>query len=519
MPKRPLTALIILDGWGLNPNPDHNAVAIADTPTMDRISSDYPTTTLITSGHHVGLPRGLMGNSEVGHLNLGAGRVVTQAMAYIEERIDDGSFLTNDALAAAIDRVKTGQRLHLIGLVSNGGVHSWPTHYLGLLQMAAQRGLDKEAVFFHALLDGRDTPPTSGSVRVRELIESTHEIGVGRVASICGRYYAMDRDRRWERTQRAYDLLTLGEGESATDPIGAIEASYRRSVTDEFVDPIAIVDDAGHPVATIDDGDSVIFFNFRGDRPRQLTRAFTLADFDGFDRRKRPDVHYATLTRYEQDVPVDGIAYPPDVLSQEMPMILGEKISRIGKRQLRIAETEKYAHVTFFFNGQREEPFAGEDRILVPSPKDVPTYDHKPEMSAPEVADRLIAAIKNGDHDTAICNFANPDMVGHTGVLDAAITAVSTVDACLARVLEAIHDVGGRAIVTADHGNAEQMIHYETGDPHTAHTTNEVPFVLVDPDFDESLRVGASLCDVAPTLLGMMGIDQPGEMTGKDLRT
>ena len=518
MPEQPLTALIILDGWGLNPNPDHNAVSLADTPTMDRISSDYPTTTLITSGQNVGLPKGLMGNSEVGHLNLGAGRIVTQAMAYIEERIDDGSFLTNEALVAAVARGREGRKLHLIGLISDGGVHSWPTHYIGLLQMAAQQGLEPEAVCLHAFLDGRDTPPTSGIDRVMDLIDATHTTGVGRIASVCGRYYAMDRDQRWERTQRAYDLLTLGTGDKAKDPVSAIEASYGQNVTDEFVEPITIVDETGQPLATIDDGDSVIFFNFRGDRPRQLTRAFTLADFDGFERGKQPDVHYTTLTRYEQDVPVGGIAYPPDVLSQDMPQILGETISDAGKRQLRIAETEKYAHVTFFFNGQREAPFEGEDRILVPSPKDVPTYDHKPEMSAPEVADRLIKGIRSGTYDAAVCNFANPDMVGHTGVLEAAAAAVSTVDRCLARVLETLTDVGGRAIVTADHGNAEQMIHYATGDPHTAHTTNEVPFVLVDPDFKGALRSGASLCDVAPTLLGMMGVDQPQAMTGRDIR-
>jgi len=517
MPE-PLTALIILDGWGLNPDEDHNAVAIADTPTMDRITSEYPSTTLLTSGREVGLPRGLMGNSEVGHLNLGAGRVVTQAMAHIEERIDDGSFLTNEALVTSIDRVRTDGKLHLMGLVSDGGVHSWPTHYLGLLKMAKKSGLSPERVFIHVFLDGRDTPPTSGLDRVRDLIDATQDIGVGHVASVCGRYYAMDRDQRWERTQRAYDLLTIGDGVHTNDPLAAIQASYSKGVTDEFVEPTTIVSNDGRPLATIDDEDSVIFFNFRGDRPRQLTRAFTLDEFDGFERRKLPSVHYTTLTRYEQDVPVDGIAYPPDVLSQDMPMIFGETVSRAGKKQLRIAETEKYAHVTFFFNGQREEPFEGESRILVPSPKDVPTYDHKPEMSAPEIADRLVDAIQSDTFDTVVCNFANPDMVGHTGVLTAAVSAVSTVDHCLSRVLDAVSAVGGRAIVTADHGNAEQMIHYTTGDPHTAHTTNEVPFVLVDSSFGGTLREGSALCDVAPTLLGMMGVPRPPEMTGHDIR-
>lgn len=531
-----LTALIILDGWGLNPNTGHNAIALANTPTMDRISQRFPYTTLRTSGRNVGLPNGLMGNSEAGHLSLGAGRVVSQAMTYIGDRIEDSSFLTNKALVSAADRViaggnrqlplpipmpatgiPAGRKLHLMGLVSDGGVHSWPTHYQGLLRVAAAQGVSSDRVFIHAFLDGRDTPPTSGIKRVRDLVSFTEEVGVGRVASICGRFYAMDRDRRWDRTKRAYDLLTQGTGTPERDPIQAIQHAYDAGTTDEFVEPITIIDD-GHRPATVEDGDSIIFFNFRGDRPRQLTRAFTLDDFDGFERVKRPACHFTTLTRHEEDVPVDGVAYPPSVLSQDMPMIFGETVSAVGKRQLRIAETEKYAHVTFFFNGQRESPFDGESRILVPSPQNVATYDHKPEMSAPIVADKLITEIESGEYDMAICNFANADMVGHTGDLDAAVEAVATVDACLGRVLSEIERVDGKAIVTADHGNAEQMIHYDTGEPHTAHTTNEVPLVLFHPDFSGSLQSG-SLCDVAPTLLGMMGIDQPDPMTGRDLRT
>ena len=513
------TGLIILDGWGLNPNRDHNAIAQAATPTMDRISQQFPYATLRTSGRNVGLPDGLMGNSEVGHLNLGAGRVVTQAMTCIEDSINDRSFKQNDALLAAVDRLSGSNRsLHLLGLVSDGGVHSWPTHYQGLLELAQQRGVDPDRIFIHAFLDGRDTPPQSGIDRVRELEAFLTELGAGRIASVCGRYYAMDRDQRWERTQLAYDLLTEGTGAESSTAIEAIEASYSAGETDEFVKPVCVCTCDGKPITRVKDGDSVIFFNFRGDRPRQLTRAFTDDDFTGFVRSTYPDVHYTSLTRYEESLPVDGIAFPPEALSQDMPSIFGETVSRAGKRQLRIAETEKYAHVTFFFNGQREEPYEGEDRILVPSSKDVPTYDLKPSMSAPEIAGRLSEAIRSREHDVAICNFANPDMVGHTGILEAATEAVATVDRCLGRVLEAVEAVGGAVIVTADHGNAEQMIHYETSEPHTAHTTNLVPFVLFDSEFGGRIRPGGSLCDVSPTLLAMMDVDQPHEMTGRDLR-
>ena len=512
-------ALIVLDGWGISPQKQHNAIAMAQTPTMDRITSAHPASSLITCGRGVGLPEGLMGNSEVGHLNLGAGRVVLQAMTQIQDWVVDGSLFQNDALMASMDRIRnTNAKLHLMGLVSDGGVHSWPGHYEGLLKMAAARGLAPEQVAVHALLDGRDTPPSSGAGYVKDLCGMIDEAGVGSVGTICGRYYAMDRDKRWDRNLIAYDCFTLGEGTAEVDPVRAVENAYARGETDEFVKPIVLVDETGKPRATVQDGDSILFFNFRGDRPRQIARAFTADDFDGFQRRARPDVNFTTLTRYEESLPVDAVAYPPEALAQEMPLVCGEVLSRAGKRQLRIAETEKYAHVTFFFNGQEETPFEGEDRILVPSPREVATYDLKPSMSAPEVAERFIEAIRSREFDAAICNFANPDMVGHTGVLEAAIEAVETVDRCLGRVLSAVAEVGGSAMVTSDHGNAEQMIHYETGEPHTAHTTNPVPFVLVDPRFDGSLREGGTLSDVAPTLLAILGVEKPEAMTGQDLR-
>ena len=518
MPDNRFVALIILDGWGINPRRDHNAVALADTPTMDRILSSCPHTALNTTGRHVGLPEGLMGNSEVGHLNLGAGRIVMQAITQIDDRVNDGTLRENPALLASMDRVKgNGRSLHLIGLVSDGGVHSWPGHYEGLLQMAAARGLEPTQVFVHALLDGRDTPPRSGAGHVQALQKMTRSAGVGRIATVCGRYYAMDRDTRWDRTRLAYDCFTLGEGTPEQDPVAAVNSAYGRGESDEFVKPIVIADEDGQPLARIQDGDSILFFNFRGDRPRQITRAFTIDEFDEFDRRSRPDVHYTCLTRYEDGLPVDGIAYPPGVLAQELHGIFGEVLSRSGKRQLRIAETEKYAHVTFFFNGGEETPFEGEDRILVPSPKEVSTYDQKPQMSAPEVADRFVEAIRSKAYDAAICNFANSDMVGHTGILDAAIEGVTTVDGCLERILKAIGEVGGMALVTSDHGNAEQMQYYDTGEPHTAHTTNPVPAILFGAEPGAKLRDGAALCDVAPTLLGLLDVPVPPEMTGRDL--
>ena len=519
MKTRRIAALIILDGWGLNPNPSRNAVALANTPTMDRIWATFPHTTLRTSGQSVGLPEGLMGNSEVGHLNLGAGRVVMQAMTQVDDRVNNGRLFDNGALIEAMDRVAgTGNRMHLMGLVSDGGVHSWPSHYKGLLEMAAARNLSHDQVIVHVLLDGRDTPPTSGIDRITDLLEMTKSAGVGRIGTICGRYYAMDRDHRWERTQLAYDCFTLGEGTFETDPVQAIRNAYARGETDEFVKPIVLTDSQGSPLARVADGDSIVFFNFRGDRPRQITRAFVLPNFDGFERRSHPKIHFTSLTRYEEGVPVDGVAFPPDELEQNMPNIFGEVVSTSGMKQLRLAETEKYAHVTFFFNGQAETPFEGEERILVPSPKEVATYDLKPEMSALEITEEFTSAILSQTFDTAICNFANADMVGHTGDLDAAIDAVSTVDRCLGKVLDVISDVDGTAIVTADHGNAEQMTHYETGEPHTAHTTNPVPLVIVDPRFEGKLREGGALCDVSPTMLAILGLKKPAAMTGSDLR-
>ena len=518
-PERRFAALVILDGWGLSSNEDHNAVALADTPAMDRIGAMYPSTTLQTCGRSVGLPDGLIGNSEVGHLNLGAGRVVTQAVTRIDDRVRDGDFSRNEALLASMDRVAgTDRRLHLIGLVSDGGVHSWPNHYNGLLKMAAGRRLKPDQVCVHAWLDGRDTPPRSGIRHLAALVEMCESAGVGGIVTVCGRYFAMDRDRRWDRVRSAYDAMTLGRGAPARDPLEALQHAYDRNETDEFVKPIIIEGPDAGPPATIGNDDSVLCFNFRGDRGRQITRAFVLRDFDGFERAVHPGVHYTCLTRYEAGLPVDGVAFSPGDLAQEMPDVCGKTLSEAGLRQLRIAETEKYAHVTYFFNGQREEPFEGETRIMVPSPRDVPTYDFKPEMSARTVTRKFVDAIRSRRFDAAICNFANPDMVGHTGDLAAAVKAVTTVDRCLGQILAAIAEAGGAAIVTADHGNAEQMIHHRTREPHTAHTANPAPFVLVDPRFRGRLRDGGRLCDVAPTLLGVLGLLKPEAMTGDDLR-
>ena len=512
-----LVGLIILDGWGLNSRKDHNAVALARTPTMDGLRKNHPHTTLVTCGTRVGLPEGLMGNSEVGHLNLGAGRMAMQAMTRIDGWVKDGILFQNPALLGAIDHVKgTERHLHLMGLVSDGGVHSWPSHYLGLLKMAKDRGLDPGQVYFHAMLDGRDTPPQSGIDHVKTLVDFMEEIEFGRVGSIVGRYYAMDRDRRWERTKIAYDCYTMGAGRKETDPVEAVKKAYERDETDEFVKPIVIPGDDGEPTARFSDGDSVLFFNFRGDRPRQITKAFVLPGFKEFERKESPDVRFTCMTRYEEGLPVE-VAYPPDSLEQGMTNTVGKAISDRGVRQLRIAETEKYAHVTFFFNGQEEAPYPGEERILVPSPK-VATYDLQPEMSAQGVAANLVEKIREGLFEAVICNFANPDMVGHTGKLEAAIKAVETVDQCLGDSLGAIRDAGGAAIVTADHGNAEQMLHYDTGVPHTAHTTNPVPLFVVDDRFNGTLRSGGSLEDVGPTMLGMLGIEKPEGMTGRDLR-
>ena len=505
--KRPV-ALIILDGFGYSPDTAGNAIAQAQTPFLDQYLSRYQHTLIEGSGERVGLPCGQFGNSEVGHMNMGAGRVVQMDITRIDEAISNGSFFENPTLCAAVDAGKPAA-LHLFGLISDGGVHSIDTHLTALLQMAKQRGVTN--VFVHAFTDGRDTAPTSGKKYVSALLEQMSEIGVGRIASIIGRYYAMDRDNRWERIQLAYDLLTAGQGAAFTDPLEALQASYDDGKTDEFIEPIVITHDDGSPIATVKADDSVIFFNYRADRARQLTRAFTGLHFDGFARELIQPLHYATFTRYDRSF-TTPIVFPPNSLQQ----ILAEAFAASGINNLRIAETEKYAHVTYFFNGGIEAPFPHESRVLVPSPR-VATYDLQPEMSAFTVTDKICRALDEGELDAYIINFANADMVGHTGKLDAAIQAVEHLDKCLGWVVGTIERIGGAALITADHGNCEQMIDPETGGPHTAHTNNPVPFIVCDKSFKGSLRAGGALEDVAPTMLELLGLPQPAEMTGKSL--
>lgn len=503
--KRPL-ALVILDGWGINESCADNAVCLANTPRIDALFREYPSTRIGASGMEVGLPEGQMGNSEVGHLNLGAGRIVYQDLTKISKSIRDGDFFSNPAFVQAIDKVLArGGKLHLLGLLSDGGVHSHNTHLYALLELARRRGLRDVCV--HALLDGRDTPPRSAVDYLAELEERIARIGVGRVATICGRFYAMDRDNRWERVERAYRALVQGIGQTATSSAAAITEAYQAGQGDEFVEPRII----GAP-GTIDDDDAVIFFNFRADRAREITRALTEKNFSAFSREKAPRLaDFVCLSDYDAtfDLPV---AFP----STGSPNILGEIVARAGLRQLRIAETEKYAHVTFFFNGGNEEPFAGEDRALIPSPKDVATYDQKPAMSAPQVTDEATARIASGVYDLIVLNFANPDMVGHTGILPAAIAAMETVDTCLGRVVDAVLAGGGRLLITADHGNCEQMADAQ-GKPHTAHTTNPVPLILVDPDLRYAKLRQGILADIAPTLLQLLNLEKPLEMTGTSL--
>ncbi len=502
---------MVLDGYGLSDNPDHNAVAMAKTPVMDRLKEEYPYVQGHASGLDVGLPDGQMGNSEVGHTNIGAGRIVYQDLTRITKSIEDGDFFENPALLAAMENCKNhDSALHLWGLLSDGGVHSHQNHLYGLLEMAKRQGLTK--VYVHAFLDGRDTPPTSGKGYVEQLQEQMEKIGVGQIASLSGRYYAMDRDKRWEREEKAYDSLVYGKGVKATDPVEALTESYANNVTDEFVLPTVITNADGEPLSLVKANDSVIFFNFRPDRAREMTRIFCDPDFSEFEREFLP-LTYVCFTEYDETIPNTRIAFG----DEEIVNTFGQYVSAQGMTQLRLAETEKYAHVTFFFNGGVEEPYEGEDRILVPSPKDVPTYDLKPQMSAPEVGRNLIEAIRSGKYDAIIINFANPDMVGHTGVLEAAITAVETVDKLLGEAVEAIKEVDGVMLVCADHGNAEKMIDYETGQPHTAHTTNPVPFLLINADPSYRLREGGRLADLAPTLLELMGLAQPKEMTGQSL--
>ena len=509
MSRKPVV-LMILDGYGLNERHDGNAVYEAKTPVMDRLMKEYPFVKGNASGLSVGLPDGQMGNSEVGHLNMGAGRIVYQELTRITKSIEDGDFFENPEFLAAVENCKNhDSALHLYGLVSGAGVHSHITPLYGLLELAKRNGLTK--VFVHCFLDGRDTPPSSGKEFVAELEGKMKELGVGRVASVMGRYYAMDRDNRWDRVKLAYDALTKGEGnrgESATD---LIQESYDNGKTDEFVLP-AVVTENGAPVGLIREHDSVIFFNFRPDRAREITRAFCDDSFSGFEREKRMELTYVCFTDYDETIPNKLVAFKKETISNTF----GEFLAAHGKKQARIAETEKYAHVTFFFNGGVEEPNPGEDRILVKSPK-VPTYDMQPEMSAPQVCEKLVEAIHSGKYDVIIVNFANPDMVGHTGVEAAAVKAIEAVDACVGKTVEAILEENGVLFICADHGNAEQLIDYATGEPFTAHTTNPVPFILVNAGEGYGLREGGCLADIAPTLIELMGMEQPKEMTGRSL--
>ena len=510
MSKKPI-ALIIMDGFGYNHKDYGNAIRAAKTPNIDRLLANYPHTLIGASGMDVGLPEGQMGNSEVGHTNIGAGRIVYQELTRITKSIKDGEFFSNEAFTAAVENCKKNDSaLHLFGLLSNGGVHSHNSHLYGLLELAKKAGLTK--VYVHCFMDGRDVPPTSGADFVAELEEKLKEIGVGKIATVMGRYYAMDRDNNWDRVQKAYDSLTKGEGVKATCPVKAMEESYANDVTDEFVLPTVITNEDGTPVSVVKDNDSVIFFNFRPDRAREMTRAFCDDKFTGFERPFLKTT-FVCFKDYDESIPNKLIAFE----KEEIKNTFGEYLAANGKKQLRLAETEKYAHVTFFFNGGVEEPNIDEARLLVNSPKDVATYDLKPEMSAPEVGMDLVEAIKSDKYDVIIINFANPDMVGHTGVIPAAVKAVERVDSLVGDAVQAIKDVDGVLFICADHGNAEKMIDYETGKPHTAHTTNPVPFILVNADPSYKLREGGCLADIAPTLLEIMGLPQPKEMTGKSL--
>ena len=500
---------MILDGWGYRPDGKGNAVLTANTPNLDRLVKEYPSCILEASGEAVGLPQGQMGNSEVGHLNIGAGRVVYQELTLINRSIETGDFYSNPVLLDAIKNAKEhNSALHLMGLLSYGGVHSHMTHLHAIIELAAKEGLER--VYIHAFLDGRDVPPKAALEDIREHERFCNEISLGKTATVSGRYYAMDRDKRWERTKRAYDALTLGTGLYAKDAETAVIESYDRGENDEFVKPTVILDRDGKPVATIKDNDSVIFFNFRPDRARQLTYAVLNDDFDGFERKVRPHVYYVCMAQYDEKLEVP-IAYPPE----EIRNTLGEVISKNHLTQLRIAETEKYAHVTFFLNGGAETLYEGEDRSLIPSPK-VATYDLKPEMSAYEVTEEVLKRIGSRKYDVIVLNYANMDMVGHTGIFDAAVAAVETVDECVGKVIDAIQHAGGTTIITADHGNAEQMTEEDSNEPHTAHTTNPVRCIYVIADKKVTLCNG-KLSDIAPTMLELLGIEKPVEMDGRSM--
>jgi 2,3-bisphosphoglycerate-independent phosphoglycerate mutase len=530
MRPKPLI-LIILDGWGYSPKTEANAIALARKPTYDRLLAEYPNTLIHTSGKYVGLPNGQMGNSEVGHLNIGAGRIVHMDITRIDLMIQNGDFFSDPTLLAAMKHARPGgRRLHLFGLVSDGGVHSQQAHLYALLRMAKQNGVDR--VFVHAFMDGRDTLPTNGAGYLDQVQQKIRELNCGKIASVNGRYYAMDRDRRWERIAQAFNAMVLGEGEGGkyVDPVQGMKDSYNKGVTDEFVVPFVCVDNKGAPLATIRDEDSCICFNFRADRVRQITRALTrnsglnpqggndlpgAADLDATIPRDRApkNLHYVGMTRYDKNFSLP-VVIPPESLDNILANVMG----KTGLRNLRVAETEKYAHVTYFFNGGVEQPFPGEDRVVVPSPK-VATYDLKPEMSASGVADAVVKATEEGTFDVMIVNFANADMVGHSGKIEPTVKAVETVDACLGRIEKAVRQKGGAMLITADHGNAEMMIDPATGGPHTAHTTNPVPFIVVSENSKQlSLRPDGSLRDISPSILGMLGLPQPKEMTGYDLR-
>ena len=510
MEKNKPLLLMILDGWGINPETRGNAVSQANTPFIDSLLDRYPSTRLFCSGEAVGLPDGYMGNSEVGHLNIGAGRVVYQELMRINRAISDGTFFVNKALNSLMEKTRTHNgALHLMGLCSDSGVHSHLNHLYALLEMAKREGISR--VYVHPIMDGRDSPPDSGITYMGQLEEKLLDIGIGEIATICGRYYAMDRDKRWERTARAFALYTQGFGIAEKYPIQAVANAYTRGQTDEFIKPVCIVDSAGKPRGVLRNGDGVIVFNFRADRVRQIVRAFTDPDFKESWRSPMPGIGgLVCMTLYDETFPLP-VAFPPTHLKN----ILGEVLSREGLRQLRIAETEKYAHVTYFFNGGEERPFPNEDRRMIPSPREVPTYDHKPEMSAFQVKDELLRLLDTG-YDVIVLNFANMDMVGHTGVFEAAIKACEAVDTCVGEIVTRIQALGGTVLLTADHGNAEKMME-DNGAVHTAHTLNPVRFVLVDERHKNAVLREGVLGDIAPTILELLGIAQPNDMTGKSL--